>query len=101
MAGGNDVHFHLSCAAIRVVDSETEESHSFDVPKPFPNPKAPNKQLDAACLAATPPRAINRMIVGSKNEVWARCHTAPWIQQLLRQLSDCDGARCQPRQISS
>jgi transposase InsO family protein len=81
MAAGGDIHFNMNHTTIRVVDSDTDESRSFDVPKPFPSPKSQN-----ACQAATPPkkaipasllhrrlghRTINTMIVGSKNEVWS------------------------------
>ena len=87
MAAGGDIHFNLTYTTIRVVDSDTDESHSFNVPKPFPSPQdPPNKPIDAAYQAAAPPkksvpasllhrrlghRTINTMIVGSKNEVWA------------------------------
>jgi hypothetical protein len=87
MAAGGDIHFNLEHATIRVVDSDTDEAHSFDVPKPFPNLKTPSKTIDAAYPAVIPPkksvpasllhrclghpRTINTMIIGSKNKVWA------------------------------
>jgi hypothetical protein len=86
MAAGGDIHFNLEHTAVRVVDSDTDEAHSFDVPKPFPNLKMPSKTIDAAYPAVIPPkksvpasllhrrlghRTINTMIIGSKNEVWA------------------------------
>jgi hypothetical protein len=87
MAAGGDIHFNMNHTTIRVVDSDTDESRSFDVPKPFPNPKSPHQASDNACQADTPApkkavpasllhrrlghRTINTMIVGSKNEVWS------------------------------
>jgi hypothetical protein len=86
MAAGGDIHFNLECATVRVDDSDTDEARSFDVPKQFPNLEMPSNAINAACSAVTPPkksvpasllhqrlghRAINTMIVGSKNKVWA------------------------------
>jgi hypothetical protein len=36
MAPGGAIHFNADYTTIRVVDSDTNETHSFDVPKPFP-----------------------------------------------------------------
>jgi hypothetical protein len=93
MAAGGDTHFNVDYTTIRIVDSGTEERHSFNVPKPFASlpSNAPVETANPAntrqVAMSTPPpkkavpgdllhrrlghRTMNGVIVGSKNEVWS------------------------------
>jgi hypothetical protein len=78
MADGGAIHFNADHTTICVVDRDTNETHSFDVPKPFPAQFSPPSSegttayhVNTRSTQPTPKRAISRQkataLFGRKN----------------------------------
>jgi hypothetical protein len=90
MAAGGAIHFNADYTTICVVDSDTNKTHSFDLPKPFPAQFSSGSEgnayhVNTRSTQPLPKRAIpsdllhhrlghqtisNTIIVGSRNDVW-------------------------------